>query len=135
MRFSDIDGMGHMNNARYLSFTEEARTQWILEELKPNSVTEIDFILARAEVDFRAPANLGDVIRVEMWVSHIGTKSWEFTYRMFDIQTGVVVASGQTTQVAYDYAAGQTKPLTERYLKSLRRLQGDDGPDHVPDAV
>ncbi len=56
VRFSDCDPLGHANNASYSSYLEEARIG-VLGDLG-------DFILARVEIDFRAPLRIGAEIDV-----------------------------------------------------------------------
>ena len=62
MRFRDIDGMGHVNNAVFLSYMELARTHFYLTYANKRSLEEIDFILAHVEIDFEAPAEWGDEV-------------------------------------------------------------------------
>lgn len=121
VRFSDIDGMGHMNNANYLTFTEEARSIWAHEDLAVSDPDGFSFILAHARVDFLAAANLGDVVRVEMWTSRIGGKSWDFSYRLVDSLTGRVFATAMTTQVAYDYAREATVAIPDDLRRAIER--------------
>lgn len=124
VRFSDVDGMQHVNNVVYLTYTEEARTRWAIEDLDSESLADITFILAHAEIDFLAAANLGDTVRVEMWVPRIGTKSWDFAYRLTDATGKRLFAVARTTQVAYDYENEKTIPLSERYLDGLKPMSG-----------
>lgn len=122
VRFSDIDGMGHVNNAVYHSYTEEARFDWVIHEVGTKDLRAVDFILAHASIDFLAPATLGDEVRVEMWVPRIGKKSWDFAYRLTSGGGDRVFASALTTQVAFDYGKGRTKEVPERYRPFLERL-------------
>ena len=121
VRFADVDGMRHVNNAKYLTYSEEARTRWAIEDLSAAGLDEITFILARAEVDFLAAARLGDTVQVDMWVPRIGTKSWDFAY-VLSRADGTVLARLQTTQVAFDYAAERSIALPDRYRSALREL-------------
>jgi len=54
MRFRDIDGMGHVNNAVYLSYTELARTQFYMKQARKKALEDIDFILAHVDIDFES---------------------------------------------------------------------------------
>lgn len=124
VRFSDIDGMGHVNNAVYLSYMEEARFDWVLGEVGVKDLASVDFILAHVSVDYLAAATLGDEVRVEMWVPRIGEKSWDFAYRLTRARDDQVLARARTTQVAYDYAKSRTVPISDRYRPFLERLAG-----------
>ena len=61
-RFSDLDPMGHVNNAVYLTWIENARIEFLrrLGAFDKPDTSEMAMILARVELDFRAPAGFGD---------------------------------------------------------------------------
>ncbi|MBW3582531.1 MAG: acyl-CoA thioesterase [Euryarchaeota archaeon] len=119
VRFADVDGMRHVNNAKYLTYTEVCRTRFLAAHKALKDLDDMPFILARAEIDFRGAATMGDTVRVEMWVPRIGDKSWDFAYRMSDAKDGRLFAVARTVQVGYDYADETTIPVPERYLPGL----------------
>jgi acyl-CoA thioester hydrolase len=103
VRFRDCDSMGHMNNAVYSTFLEEARID-VLGGLA-------DFILARVEIDFRAELRAGDEVEVRTRCSRIGTKSLELEH---ELHVGDrLAAEGKSVLVGYDYALGHSVPLPE----------------------
>lgn len=119
VRFADIDGMRHVNNAKYLTYTEVCRTRFLAAHNELTALDDMPFILARAEIDFRGAATMGDTIRIEMWVPRIGGKSWDFAYRLSDTKEGRLFAAARTVQVGYDYQDGTTIPVPERYVPGL----------------
>ena len=78
-RFSDLDPMGHVNNAVYLTWIENARIEFLrtLGAFDNPDTTEMAMILARVEVDFRAPLGFGDEIEVGVRTARLGTKSFD----------------------------------------------------------
>ena len=119
VRFSDGDPLGHVNNARYLTYLEEARiVLWRrqagleLRESVANGGGE-GFILARMEIDFLAPAHDGDVLEITLTLDAVGRKSMTFGYQMVDVTTGEAVASARSVVVWYDYAANKSIELSE----------------------
>ena len=48
VRFRDLDSIGHMNNAVYATFVEQARIAF----LSPRGAAVENMILARLEIDF-----------------------------------------------------------------------------------
>jgi acyl-CoA thioester hydrolase len=111
VRFRDCDAMGHVNNAVYSTYLEQARIG-ILGGLEP-------FILARVEIDFRAELRTGDDVEVHSRCSKIGNKSFELEH---EIRAGErLVAEAKSVLVGYDYDAGGSVPLTEN---QRRRLAG-----------
>jgi acyl-CoA thioester hydrolase len=111
VRFRDCDAMGHVNNAVYSTYLEQARIG-ILGDLEP-------FILARVEIDFRAELRAGEDVEVHSRCSKIGNKSFELEH---EIRAGArVVADAKSVLVGYDYEAGTSVPLTDN---QRRRLAG-----------
>ena len=119
VRFSDLDGMGHVNHAVFLSYLEEARVAFFKERTGKTRVEDYDFILARAEVDYQRPIHLGEEVRIRMWIERIGTKSFTFGY---ELAVGpAVAAKARTVQVFYDYTKGVSIPIPAPMLTVLER--------------
>ena len=122
VRFSDCDPLGHVNNARYLTYLEEARIYlWrrqagleLREAAARGGQGGEGFILARTEIDFLSPAHDGDELEVRMSLEKIGTKSMTYAYEIMDVTTGRAVASAKSVVVWYDYAAGKSIPLSDK---------------------
>ena len=91
--------MGHMNNAVYSTFLEEARID-VLGGLA-------DFILARVEIDFRAELRAGDEVEVRTRCSRIGTKSLELEHEIR--AGGRLAAEAKSVLVGYDYERGRER--------------------------
>jgi acyl-CoA thioester hydrolase len=107
VRFRDCDALGHVNNAVYLTYLEQARfAHW----QRLTGVTGIprSFILARVECDYRAQATVGERLIVRLHVASVGNSSFTFEYEVVNGRTREVVATARTVQVMYDYAAGRS---------------------------
>ena len=125
MRFRDIDGMGHVNNAVYLSYTELARTQFYMKQARKKALEDIDFILAHVDIDFESQAVWGDEIQVTAWPSKIGTSSFTLTYEVSEKRSGRVLARAKSVQVSYDYENKKSKPIPSEFRKLLEEaLEG-----------
>ncbi len=118
VRFNDLDGLGHVNNAIFLTYLEHCRMRFFTEEAGSRSERDFPFILAHAALDYKSPVKMGASPLVKMWTSRIGGKSWDFDYEIKDAKTGVVYATGKTVQVAYDYQLEKSDVL-EGELKAL----------------
>ena len=112
VRFSDLDAMGHVNNAVVVSFMEQARFQWWRTFLGGRKFQEEGFLLARVEVDYRMPILLGDDVRVELHCSRTGNSSFELSYRVTKGLGGELFAEGKTVQVMVE--AGTARPVPIR---------------------
>lgn len=112
VRFRDCDGLGHVNNAVYLTYLEQARfAHW--QRLTGTTGIPRSFIVARVECDYRAPATAGDRLIVRLSVAAVGNSSFTFDYEIVNGRTREVVAAARTVQVMYDYAAGRPIPLPD----------------------
>ena len=113
VRFRDCDSMGHVNNAVYSTYLEEARIE-VVGSLEA-------FILARVEIDFRAELRAGEEIETRTRVGRIGTKSFELEH---EIRSGErLVAEAKSVLVAYDYGVSASLPLSSELLERLERAR------------
>jgi len=101
VRWDDLDAFGHVNNAVYLTYAQEARFAW-------SGILEM--VVARAEVDFIAPIYDGDTfLDIELWVSAIGNSSFTMTYELK--MKGEIVARVKTVQVTVDMSTKKSQPI------------------------
>lgn len=112
VRFRDCDGLGHVNNAVYLTYLEQARFAF-WQRLTGIGGIPRSFILARTECDYRVQATAGDRLIVRLRVSAVGKSSFTFEYEIVNARTRVVVATARTVQVMYDYQAGRSIPVPD----------------------
>jgi len=128
VRFSDCDPLGHVNNATYLTYLEEARIilwrqqlgSWARQAAETGPRGE-GFILARAEVDFRSQVRDGDELEVRLALGSFGRTSATYEYEIVDRPSGRIVCAAKTVQVWIDYDTGRPTPITEETKEKLRR--------------
>lgn len=111
VRFRDCDAMGHVNNAVYSTYLEEARIG-VLGGLG-------SFILARVELDFRAELRAGEEVEVRSRCSRVGTKSFDLEHVIS--ADGRVVADARSVLVSYDYERGESVPVPDELRARLQR--------------
>ena len=127
VRFSDCDPLGHVNNAVYSTYLEQARiVLWRAQaglELRRAASGQggESFILARTEIDFRSEAHDGDELEVRLALEGFGRTSARYVYEIVDVATERVVATAKTVQVWYDYSAGKPVALSEENKLRLSR--------------
>jgi acyl-CoA thioester hydrolase len=111
VRWGDLDAFGHVNNATYLVYAQEARYAWS---------KMIEMVVARAEVDFIAPIYAGDIyIDVEIWVNKIGNSSFGLTYEMKNGDE--LVARIKTVQVTVSLETKKSRPITDAEREFLTK--------------
>jgi len=116
----DTDGMGHVNNAVYLSWMEEARTGYVIDRRGFRGLEDVDFVLASATVDYRSPVFLGETVDVWCVPSRVGDSSWDLDYEARVRGDGRLVLEGRTVQVQYDYRNRRPAALPEEWRRLLQ---------------
>src|SRR5262249_60694616 len=102
VRFRDLDPMGHVNNAVYLTYVESARVAFLEHLGAAKTLDELAIIVARAEIDFRAPVRFGDEVEVTTRATRFGGKSFDLEH---ELRVGdTVVAEGKTVLGTYEHA-------------------------------
>ncbi|TBH21172.1 acyl-CoA thioesterase [Thermus thermamylovorans] len=119
VRFRDLDALGHVNNAVYLTYFEVARSAYFAR-LEPDWVAQGHFLLARAEVDFRRPVHLEDRVEVGVRVVRLGRSSFDMEYLL--LANGEEAARGRTVQVWLE--GGRPAPLPEAMRRRIEELEG-----------
>lgn len=124
VRFRDCDALGHVNNAVYLTYFEEARTAWFLANVRgPEGKRDFPFILASAEVSYKSPARFGEDLAIAVRVAEVRQRSFALGYRIES--AGRLVAEGKTVQVAYDYAVGMVIAIPSELQGALTQQMDD----------
>ena len=115
--------MGHVNNAVYLTYLEQARfAYWKAADIG-RLAGEVSYIIARVEIDYRAAAVTGDVLDVAIAVTGLGRSSFRMAYEIRNA-SGRLVAAAKSVQAAYDYAAGKTIALPDAIKQRISEFEG-----------
>lgn len=129
--FRDLDAMGHVNNATYFSYFEEARSRYWLS-LFEHAVDfkKLGFIVVHAECDFASAATYGEALLVGCKVTGIGRSSFVLDYRIVSGEATTdaqarLVATGRTVQALFDWTSQKTVAFTDELR---RRLEAREGP-------
>jgi acyl-CoA thioester hydrolase len=119
IRWRDMDNFGHVNNAVYLTYLEEARDEWVERVLGEGRGW--DFVLARVEVDFRRELTQDDgTVSARCRLREIGTSSVRTSERL-EKAGGEVSAEAQAVLVARDRETGRSRPLTPEERAAFER--------------
>ncbi len=115
MRWGDLDAFNHVNNARYLSYLEEARVRWLSSLSGISSLTgRIAPVLAASQVNFRRPIEWPNALVVELFVERVGDRSLGLGHRMLSAaDESVLYSDGSVVMVWVDRQTGKSVPLPE----------------------
>lgn len=125
VRFRDLDSFGHVNNAVYLTYFESARLAWWATVVGTPALSAVPFILARAEVDYRAPANLGMTLEVTARCLSLGRSSFVMGFEAREQGSGRLLAEARKVLVHYDYATLKSSPLPDHLRAAIRAADPD----------
>lgn len=129
VRYGDLDPQGHVNNAKYLTYFEQARVYHFMKMglfSKDQSFMEIGVIVADIHIAYHAPTHYGDVIKVGSRIAKIGTKSMTVEQCVMNAETGKVTASGTVILVTFDYEGMKTIPVPEDWKKKISEFESSN---------
>jgi len=119
--FRDVDAFGHVNNAVYLSYFEWARTSMWFELTGGSLPTDVGFIVARAEIDFRAQISL-ERIEIAVRIGEMRNSSFDTLYEIRRAD-GVIAATGKVVVVLFDWEKQAKVAIGEELRRKVDLLQ------------
>jgi acyl-CoA thioester hydrolase len=120
VRYSDLDTVRHVNNARYISYIEDARVSFLRGIGLPGGRPNRGRVLARTEIDYVAPIFLeaeAEPVVVATSVERVGTRS--FTLRQIISHHGTVRARALVVLVAFDVTLGASRLISDEERAAL----------------
>ncbi len=128
VRYGDLDPQWHVNNARYLTFLEQGRMEYLraLGLWDGEDFFNLGLIVADVHIAYLAPMFLGQKVRLDMRVSKLGRKSLVFEYRLVDDGNEKPLAKAESVMVAFDYRAHASIPLSEDWRKKICDFEGPE---------
>jgi acyl-CoA thioester hydrolase len=125
VRFRDIDAFGHVNNAVFLTYIEQARVTFLTDILDTGRDIHAEpLILARVELDFRSPIRMGEPLVVTTRAEWIGRSSFGLAHRVLAGDDERLAGEARTVLVAYDYATSRPIPVPHDWRMRLTRHEG-----------
>ena len=127
VRYGDLDPQGHVNNAKHLTYFEQARIAYMIELglfTKDQSFMEIGVILADVHITYLAPIYFGEQIKVGVHVAKLGTKSMTWNQNIVDAKTGNELAKGEVVMVTYDYKEEKTINIPHEWREKIKQFEG-----------
>ena len=120
VRWGDCDSFGHVNNASYLTFFEEARIDY-WKAVVPD-VPFTGMAIVHTSVDFKGQAYPVDVLTIRVAVTELRRTSFWAAYEV--LRGDQVVATGRSAQVFFDYATQRPAPIPEAFRQGVASYEG-----------
>ena len=102
IRYADLDTLGHVNNAVYLSYFELGRIEYMRSRLGHFDLEDINFVIARIEIDFRKSILMHYPVSLKTSIERIGRTSLTFLQILFNPENNEVFSTGKVTVVFID---------------------------------
>jgi acyl-CoA thioester hydrolase len=119
----DLDAFGHVNNAVFLTYAENARVAYLREVVGVRRRQEIRNIMASVRLDFRDQVSYGDELEIGVRVERIGTKSLTMRYRMVR-GDGALAAEATSAQVMFDFEANESIAVPDDWRRAIEAHDG-----------
>ena len=128
IRFNDFDTLGHVNNAVFLTYLEEARVKYFEKVLGHHEGVdwwESGIILANMTIDFKKPIDGYANYFVSIRCSRIGTKSFDFTYLITREQEGHIEVNAEATSVmvCFNYEKKMTVAVYGEWIEKMEKFE------------
>lgn len=120
-RWGDVDSMGHVNNAKYLTYDEQARTDYMMQRQRDAGLTRPHFILARVACDFIEQLHHPAQIDYGMRILRIGRSSLVTQGALFVGDR--CHARTESVMVWFDYESQKTMPVPEAIRVAIRNFE------------
>ena len=109
-RWGDMDGLRHINNAKYLTFLETARLEYLstlgIDINRWNSKESV--ILASMKIDYHKQSSYPNIYEIGCKISRIGNKSFDIFNAIFESSSNNLILTGTFTIVCFDYHLQKT---------------------------
>jgi acyl-CoA thioester hydrolase len=126
VRYSDLDAQWHVNNAKFMSYIEQARFEYLVKLglFDGESFEDLQAIVADVHIAYKAPIMLGQNVRVGVRVARIGNKSLQFEYQIEDADDGSILATCENVMVAYDFHTHTSKSVSDNWRQAISAFEG-----------
>lgn len=121
----DLDGFGHVNNAVYLTYVENARVAYLKQVVGFTTLAGIGNIMASVTLNFRTPAGFEDVLEVGTRTERIGSKSFTLVHELRIADDQRLVADATSVQVMFDVEADKSIAVPDRWRELLTAFERD----------
>lgn len=118
--WGDMDALGHVNNARYFDYFQEARIEW-LATLELDLYQAVGPVIVHTQCTYLKPVIYPATLRLTSHVHTIGRTSFIIDHELF--KDDQLMAHGACKIVWIDYKRNKSVALPDNLLKTLKDLK------------
>ncbi len=125
VRSTEVDFLGHVNNAKYLEYMEWAREDWYRQagcSFEQLAEKNIGTVTVNININYHHECGLGDVIIVKTRPNKVGNKSFVLTQEIYKKEPGIKVSDAQVTTVVLDFNTRKSIAIPSYIMKHLREI-------------
>ena len=119
VRWADLDANGHVNNAKYFTYFEQARIVWLESRNAQNTAEGQGPVIVQTNCTFLRPIPYPETLEIRMYAGSPGRTSFPTFYEIVGSEGGIKYADGQAMMVWVDRASGKSHPIPEVLRKFL----------------
>jgi acyl-CoA thioester hydrolase len=126
VRFNDLDFLGHVTNAVYQFYYNQAGTQYcdsVILQKHPEPGEEDTIVMATITIDYLKSILYNSSIAVEARVAAIGRKSFAFASQIIDLDSGEVYSRANWTEVCFSRSRQKSIPLPELWRQRIMAFE------------
>lgn len=116
---SDIDAQGHVNNVVYLRWMQEAATAHWETAAPAEHKAKVSWVVTRHEIDYKAPAFVGEQLVARTWVGKPSGATWERFIEIRRTGDDRLLARGRSVYAALDRVTGRPRRVDAELRKPL----------------
>ncbi|TVQ90253.1 MAG: acyl-CoA thioesterase [Deltaproteobacteria bacterium] len=124
VRSTEVDFLGHVNNAKYQEYLEWGRFGWIRDAALTRdrfAHARIAPVVVHVSLDYKREAVLDDVLTIETALVKIGNRSLHFRQRVLR-EGGEVACDGKVVLALFNLETRQSSALPDELRAELERL-------------
>lgn len=116
VRLRDVDFMGHVNNAIYATYLEEAREAYF-RDVVGRSLVDLDTVLASLDIEYKTPIDAEQTVTIGLDVTDLGDSSIPMGYEIR--AGGERAATARSVQVFVDRKSGAARSIPQELRNRL----------------
>lgn len=124
VRSTEVDFLGHVNNAKYQEYLEWGRFQWWRDaELTRDKfgLGPVAPVVVHVSIDYRSEAQLDDALTVETALSKVGDHSMHFAHRVVHAD-GRVACEARVVLAMFDLENRASAPVPDALRAHVEQL-------------
>jgi thioesterase-3 len=130
VRSTELDALGHVNNAKYLEYLEWGRFEWVRQAGVPIDSFgrgALSTVIVNVNINYRREATMGERLTVRTWLAAIGRSSFRIGQEIVNGR-GETVADAVVTSAMFDMRTRRSVPVPDDLRATFQALVREAGP-------